>query len=137
MVKAALCRALLALAAVLLVSPAAFALAGGKLIALASLEPGLWQLRDLDNKSGAALSICASDPAMLMQVRHRGAECSHTVIANGASEATVHYSCPGKGFGRTSLRVETPRLVQIETQGISDQLPFASRYEARRTGACR
>lgn len=136
MLNAALGRALFALGAVAMVSPAALALAGGRLTALAQLQPGQWQLRDLDNKSAAPLSICAVDPEMLLQIQHRGAACPRTVIANETAATTVHYSCPAKGFGRTSLRVETPRLAQIETQGIADQLPFANRYEARRVGSC-
>ncbi len=40
------------------------------------------------------------------------------------------------GSGRTTIRVETPRLVQIETQGIADQSPFAFSAEARRIGTC-
>lgn len=110
--------------------------AGGKLSALARLQPGLWQLRDLEDARAAPQSICVADPTMLMQVKHRNLPCSRLVIANDARGATVHYTCPAGGFGRTSLRVETPRLVKIDTQGISGNAPFAYRAEARRIGAC-
>jgi hypothetical protein len=50
--------------------------------------------------------------------------------------ATVHYSCPGSGWGRTTVRVETPRLARVETQGIAGKAPFAFTAEARRVGAC-
>jgi hypothetical protein len=129
-------RAVVALGAITLVSSAASAPQGGtKLSALARLEPGLWQLRDLNNP-GAQQSICVADPAALLQLRHRNAPCSRLVIADGERAATVHYTCPAGGFGRTEVRVETPRLVQIDTQGIVDNAPFAYRAEARRIGVC-
>lgn len=131
----ALCRALVALGAAALVTPAAWTQAS-KLTALSRLEPGLWQLRDLDDAGAPAQSICVADPNMLMQVQHRNSPCSRMVLSNDAKGATVHYTCPANGFGRTTLRVETPRLAKIDTQGISDNAPFAYRLEARRTGAC-
>ena len=42
----------------------------------------------------------------------------------------------GRGYGRTSIRLETDRLVQIRTQGIADGLPFEYSAEARRVGDC-
>ena len=107
-----------------------------KLTALSRLEPGLWQIRQLANRSAPAKSICVADPAMLTQVEHRNSPCSRLVIANEAESATVHYTCPAHGFGRTSVRVETSRLAKIDTQGIVDNAPFAYRAEARRVGAC-
>lgn len=108
----------------------------GKLTALTRLEPGLWQIRDLASRGAIPQSICVADPDMLTQVEHRGAPCSRLVIANDSKSATVHYTCPAHGFGRTSVRVETSRLAKIDTQGILDNLPFAYRAEARRVGAC-
>ena len=129
-------RALFALGAILLVSPAASAPQAGKLGALARLEPGQWQLRDLDNNRATQQSICVAEPGALIQIRHRGAPCSRLVVAQDTEAATVHYTCPANGFGRTSVRVETPRLVQIDTQGIINNAPFAYRAEARRIGPC-
>ena len=43
---------------------------------------------------------------------------------------TVNYVCPGMGRGRTILRVETPRLVQIDSQGLHNGAPFALRAQA-------
>lgn len=129
-------RALFALGAVLLVSPAASAPQPGKLGALARLEPGRWQLRDLDNSRAVPQSICVADPVALIQIRHRGSPCSRLVISQNTENATVHYTCPANGFGRTSLRLETPRLAQIDTQGIIGNAPFAYRAEARRVGPC-
>jgi hypothetical protein len=122
--------------AVAVVAPA-FAKGEGQapLAALAQLEPGLWQVRDLDGR-GEQRNLCISDPQLLMQLQHRGSPCSRLVISNDDRGATVHYTCPADGFGRTSLRVETPRLARIESQGIQDKAPFAFRAEARRVGAC-
>ncbi len=106
-----------------------------QLNALARLEPGLWQIREVGQRA-APQSICVADHDMLTQVQHRGAPCSRLVIANEPRSATVHYTCPAHGFGRTSVRVETSRLAKIDTQGIFDNAPFAYRAEARRVGTC-
>lgn len=128
------CRAIVALGMIASVAAAAFA--QEQLTSLARLEPGLWQLRDLDDAGVRHPPICVADPAMLMQLQHRNSPCSRLVISSDTKGATVHYTCPANGFGRTSLRIETPRLAQIDTQGISGNAPFAYRVEARRTGSC-
>jgi len=103
--------------------------------ALLSVQPGLWDIRSRDNPE-ASRTLCMSDPKVLLQLRHPNNVCSRFVIADDGHEATVQYSCPSGGSGRTTIRVETPRLVQIETQGIADQSPFAFSAEARRMGTC-
>ena len=132
--KGALCRATAALGAILAVT--APALTQGRLSALAQLEPGLWQLRDLDNRRAPAQSMCIADPNILLQLQHRNSPCSRLVVASNPRVATVHYTCPAGGFGRTTVQVETPRLARIDTQGISENAPFAYRAEARRMGEC-
>ena len=98
------------------------------------LEPGLWELR---GASGTGLgSICVGDRLSLTQPKHRAAACTRDVVASDPRSVTVRYSCPGMGFGRTMIRFETPRLVQIDSQGIDRGAPFAIHAEARRTGAC-
>lgn len=136
MSKGVLRRALVACGVMTVLAVPAFTQGTGGLPALSRLEPGLWQLRDLDNRQAPARSICVADPGVLIQVQHRNAPCSRVVIASSPRDATVHYTCPAGGFGRTYLRVETTRLAQIDTQGISNNAPFAHRFEARRTGAC-
>lgn len=103
--------------------------------ALAMLQPGQWEIRSRDN-ADANRSFCMSDAKVLLQLRHPNNVCSRFVISDTAREATVQYSCSASGNGRTSIRVETPRLVQIETQGVADQSPFAFSAEARRVGEC-
>lgn len=129
-------RALAALGGLLILAAPALTQNRVGLSALARLEPGLWQLRDLDGGDTRPQSLCVADPAILLQIQHRNSPCTRLVIANDRNSATVHYTCPASGFGRTSVRVETPRLAKIETQGISENAPFVFRLEARRTGAC-
>ena len=105
----------------------------GQLAALTALEPGLWQLRAPGEPTR---NLCLGDPAPLMQIRHSGAACSRLVIENEKLIATVHYSCPGAGWGRTTLRITTPRSARIETQGIAGNAPFDVSLDARRTGEC-
>ncbi len=104
------------------------------LIALNQIEPGQWQLHARDASDDR--SVCVGDPRALLQVRHSGAVCSRFVIANDARATTIHYTCPGAGHGQTTLRVETPRLIQIESQGIADKEPFSIHFEGRRVGSC-
>ena len=123
----------LGLAGLFAVAAPVLAFSVPKVEALAKLEPGRWQLREPD---GAERSICLADPAALMQLEHEGVTCDREVLASESGAATVEYSCPGRGFGRTSIRVETPRLARIDTQGLADGRPFAYRVEARKTGGC-
>jgi len=103
------------------------------LAALGQVEAGLWQL-DVDGK--AARQLCIADPIALLQVEHDQPGCTRFVIANEPKSATVHYSCQKAGWGRTSIRVETPRAVSIQTQGIARNAPFEYVVQARRIGAC-
>ncbi len=104
------------------------------LAALSGLEAGQWQLRS--SETAEKRSMCLSDPSALLQIQHLTSSCSRYVITNEAKTATIHYSCQGAGHGRTTLRMETSRLVQIDSQGIADKSPFAVRFEARRIGPC-
>lgn len=106
-----------------------------RLTALSQVETGQWELRD-KQQGGRARSICLNDPVQLIQLRHPGRVCSRYVVTDVARHAVVTYQCSEVGQGRTDLRVETPRLVQIDTQGVADHAPFAANLEARRTGDC-
>jgi myo-inositol-hexaphosphate 3-phosphohydrolase len=105
------------------------------LSALSSIEPGYWELRSRGD-SNENRSICVTDPNVLLKLRHSGATCSRFVIYNDQRMATVQYSCANAGNGRTTVRVETPRLVQIESQGTANREPFSIQLEGRRTGGC-
>ena len=102
---------------------------------LTRLEAGQWELRS--GAGGARIAaICLGNPILLTQPRHGAAPCTRDVVAADADSMTVNYSCPGLGRGRTTLRIETPRLVQIDSQGLDHGMPFALRAEARRVGPC-
>lgn len=103
---------------------------------LNTLERGQWQLRDRDDANSPVRNICLGDARVFLQLRHERAQCSRYVIEDEARSVTVHYTCPGAGHGRTTIRKETSRLVQIDTQGIANGSPFSLAYEARRTGPC-
>ena len=72
----------------------------------------------------------------LIQLRHPDASCDKVVVQDSPSEVTVQYTCRGRGYGRTHIRKETNRLVQIDSQGIANGLPFEFNAEARRVGDC-
>lgn len=103
---------------------------------LDQIEKGRWELRIRD-KGGGVERLCLSDPRRLIQLRHPAASCERLVVNDGASEVTVQYTCRGQGYGRTYIRLESSRLVQIESQGIADGLPFSFAAEGRRVGDCR
>lgn len=127
---------LFAIAAVMTTAAAGYAAAqqGGTIPALGKIERGEWVLRASD---GSTHSVCVADPQALLQLRHRGATCSRFVVDNRSDGGRVTYSCPGLGNGDTRITVETPRLIRLETQGMSRGAPFQEEYEGRRTGVCR
>jgi hypothetical protein len=104
--------------------------------ALAVVQTGQWLLKSRTNPAESR-SLCVSDVRALLQVQHGAAICNRFVISNSQHETTVHYTCPGAGHGRTTIKVETPRLIQIESQGIAKQEPFAFELEGRRVGECK
>lgn len=99
------------------------------------LEKGNWQLRERGQDS-VAHSMCLGDARRMIQIAHPRANCSRYIIEDTPNSVTVHYTCPGAGHGRTTIRSETNRLVQIDTQGIAEGRPFSQAFEARRTGPC-
>lgn len=103
--------------------------------ALAKLEQGQWDLRSVE-PGEQPIRICIHDGSALVQIRHHGQSCRQFVVEDTAERASVAYNCARTGHGRTVVRVETPRLIQIDTQGVSDGYPFALNLEGRRTGSC-
>ena len=108
---------------------------GGAYPMLTRLEAGQWELRGGDGNARIA-AICLGNPILLTQPRHGGAPCTRDVVAADSNSMTVNYTCPGLGRGRTTIRIETPRLVQIDSQGLDHGRPFVLRAEARRVGQC-
>lgn len=120
------------------VSPGGNAPSAPRMTALRQLEKGQWELRERGARPPSATPrrVCVGDPTQLLQVKHGDGGCSRFVIADTANHAVVTYQCEGRGNGRTDLRVETPRLVQIDSQGVANGAPFAVSIEGRRTGDC-
>lgn len=124
------------LVTVIIATLAAPALARRPALAMLSeLEAGRWELRIRDG-GGAIERICLPDAQRLIQLRHPSLPCERLVVDDGASEVTVQYTCRGHGYGRTHIRRETSRLVQIQTQGIAGGRPFSFAAEARKVGDC-
>jgi hypothetical protein len=105
------------------------------ILALQMLELGQWSLRSRKDPSESR-ALCIGDARLLFQIRHGSAACSRFVVSNEPRGATVQYNCPGAGQGLTSLKVETARLVQIQSQGVMNNEPFALEFEGRRIGEC-
>jgi hypothetical protein len=107
---------------------------GNSLAMLEALNKGEWTIKL--RGGGPDRKICVRSGAELIQLVHRENGCSQFVVEDGAARVTVQYTCQGNGYGRTSVRRETPALVQLESQGIHDGTPFQLVAEARRTGSC-
>ncbi|WP_327785559.1 DUF3617 domain-containing protein [Sphingomonas changnyeongensis] len=106
-----------------------------RLAVLGRIQPGLWALRDRE-PDGRTRQQCIVDPDMFVQLAHPGPRCQRFVIDDQPVTGTVHYSCPGAGHGRTTIRLETPALIQIDSQGVTAGAPFSMAVEGRRLGDC-
>lgn len=122
-------------AALTLLGLGTLAWAAPSLLLTAKLEKGGWTVVDRDGGS-AARRLCFGDAAQLIQIEHGPVPCRYYVIENKPQSLVVHYSCEGAGYGRTTIRRETNRLVQVDTQGVHRGRIFEHKYEARRTGSC-
>ena len=121
----------------ILAGTAAFAATGlSTKSVLENLDHGDWDIR-FRGRDHAREHICFDGGQQLIQIRHPKLNCKSLVIKNTPDELTVQYTCPGRGYGRTNIRRETSRLIQIDSQGIANALPFAFVAEARRVGDCR
>jgi hypothetical protein len=103
------------------------------LTALRAIERGQWQLKDA---AGKLRKLCITSPSALIQIEHGATSCQHFVVENTPRSATIRYTCAGHGHGRTTIVVESGKLLSIDTQGVADGAPFAEQYEARRLGGC-
>ena len=103
--------------------------------ALAEATPGLWEIAGLPGAKAPAKE-CVAELATLVQYEHRKANCSSRVLSDRGNSAVISYECRGGGFGRSAITAITPRSLRIETQGISDGLPFNYVLQARRIGEC-
>jgi hypothetical protein len=126
----------------LAVASAAFGLAcvpapaqGPELAMLNKVQPGLWKLQERGS-GDSANKLCVRDPRKLLQLRHKDVQCSRFVVSDSPDEVTVTYRCPSGGSGRTTIKYEGRGLIQIDSQGIAQNSPFAFAMEGRYAGAC-
>lgn len=119
-------------------SAAAIAAAGlvaaGQPTSLRGTSGGLWEISGLPGHG--AVRQCVSSTRMLAQFEHRRESCPQAVINEAGDTTVIQYNCPSGGFGRSDVKVLTPRSLRIETQGISGGLPFHYTLQARRVGEC-
>jgi hypothetical protein len=106
-----------------------------ELAMLNKVQPGLWNLKERGS-SDATDKVCVRDPRKLLQLGHRDIQCSRFVVSDEPNEVTVTYRCPGGGSGRTTIKYEGRGLIQIDSQGIAHNSPFAFAKEARYAGSC-
>lgn len=114
---------------------AALALAAATLPPTIAGSGGLWEV----SRSATGTNPekrCVPQAAVLAQWEHRRAQCTRVVISATTTEAVIHYTCTGGGFGQSRMKVITPRTLRIETQGISAGFPFNYVLHARRVGDC-
>lgn len=102
---------------------------------LTALEPGQWVLKDRD--TGSERRLCLGDTRQLLQLRQAHHHCARFVVTDAERQVSVTNDCGAAGNERTDIRIETPRLFQLQSQGIADGAPFASAIEGRRVGSCR
>lgn len=103
--------------------------------ALAPASGGMWEV----SKSATGHNptrICVATPVLLAQFEHRQRNCTRKVLTDVGTETLISYKCPAGGFGQSKMTLITPRSLKIETQGISDNLPFHYQIYARRVGEC-
>ena len=109
--------------------------AGPRPAALTKASPGMWEVEGLPGAKTPTRE-CVADVSALAQYEHRKQSCTLSVLSGDGESTLFQYNCPGGGFGRSKLTLITPRSLRIETQGISDGLPFNYTLQARRVGDC-
>ena len=103
--------------------------------ALAPAQGGLWEV-SRSATGHAATRICVATPDLLAQFEHRQNRCTRTVVSDSGTQTLISYNCAGGGFGQSKMTLITPRTLRIDTQGISENLPFHYQLHARRVGDC-
>lgn len=103
--------------------------------ALSRTDPGLWEMTGIGGNK-APVRQCIARLSDFAALEHRGRACSQTRIKDTPASVVITYTCSAGNFGRSKIDVLTPRSLRIDTQGISDGLPFAYIVQAHRTGDC-
>ena len=125
----------LVLAGLLPVAVAAAALAPSRTVALAGVEPGLWEL-SRDATGHGARRGCLTDMVLLATYAHAGGRCLRTTLSDRPRELLMALDCGSGDFGRSRITVTTPRSLKLETQGFHRGEPYDYSVYARRVGEC-
>ena len=112
----------------------ALALGAATLPPVIAHSSGLWEVSR--SATGARPTKICAPAALFTQWEQRQSRCTRTVMSSSPVDAVVTYTCRGGDFGRSNVRVITPRTLRIETQGISQGFPFNYTLHARRVGNC-
>jgi hypothetical protein len=102
---------------------------------LDGLLQGEWTLKERGSRNPSK-KVCLGNPELLLQIQHGNASCTRYVIENSPKKLRVSYKCGSAGHGVTEIKQESSTLVQIYSQGIQNNAPFAFSVEGRRTGNC-
>ena len=119
----------------LLTLSAAFMAAATVPRALAPAMGGMWEVSQSATGHNPT-RICVASPDLLANFEHRQQRCTRNVVSDTGTETLISYNCAGGGFGQSKMTLITPRTLRIDTQGISDNLPFHYQLHARRIGDC-
>jgi hypothetical protein len=101
---------------------------------LSNTKGGLWEVSGAPG--GRVIRQCVKDTRVLAQFEHRSQSCPRTQLRSAGDTVVFQYNCPRGGFGQSEVTVLTPRSLRIDTQGISEGLPFHYVVQARRVGDC-
>lgn len=100
---------------------------------LAGLTKGKWEVRV---RGEGSRTVCLRKGPEFIQMKHTDSSCSRFVVDDTPTDVTVQYTCRGNGYGRTHIRKESAKLVQIDSTGIHNGAPFDLSAEARHVGSC-
>lgn len=100
---------------------------------LTGLAKGKWELRV---RGEGSRTVCVRKGPEFIQIKHADSRCSRFIVDDAPTDVTVQYTCRGNGYGRTHIRKESDKLVQIDSTGIHNGAPFDLSAEARHVGSC-
>jgi hypothetical protein len=101
----------------------------------AQTPAGIWEVTGVPGARNP-IRQCLTDVSVLAHFEHRARSCSQKITTDAPSSVVIDYSCGSSGFGHSKVDLITPRSLRIDTQGISDRLPFSYVLQARRVGDC-
>jgi hypothetical protein len=101
---------------------------------LTQIQGGLWEISGGPGKK--PVLQCVAEVTALARFEHRGRNCAGKIVKSSDNSTVIDYNCGFAGFGHSEVDMLTPRSLRIDTQGISDGMPFAYVLQARRLGDC-